>query len=113
MCGFNVFDQDSWLDSFVRRQSSRLVKFYTLESETNKFDKSASQEYQWTVLKNGKSEVLKHAQLCSRDVLEQKKSMGRALVMVGLLRYKGLNSNFGCAYIFFMRQRFPLEPNHK
>ncbi len=76
MRGFNVFDEDSWLDSFVRRQSPRLVKFYTLESETNKFDKSASHEYRVTVLKNGKSEVLKHAQLCSRDVLEQKSPWG-------------------------------------
>ncbi len=33
---FNVFDWGSCLVSFVRRQSSRLVKFYTLESETNR-----------------------------------------------------------------------------
>jgi hypothetical protein len=35
----------SRLDSFVRHESARLVKFYTLESETNKCVKSASQGY--------------------------------------------------------------------
>ena len=66
--GFNVFDEDSRLDSFVRRQSSRLVKFYTLESETNKCVLISEPGYGWAVLKNGKSDFLKHAQLCSRTV---------------------------------------------
>ena len=50
--GFNVFDEDSWLDSFVRRQSSRLVKFYTLESETNKCVLISEPGYGFTVLNN-------------------------------------------------------------
>ena len=68
MRGFNVFDEDSCLDSFVRHESARLVNFYTLESETNKCVKSASQGYGCAVLKNGKMDARKHAQLCSRTV---------------------------------------------
>ena len=68
MRGFDVFDEDSWLDSFLRRQSSRLVKFYTQESERNKCDKSASQGYGLIVLNNDQDNVLKHAGLSSREV---------------------------------------------
>ena len=71
MRGFNVFYEDSWLDSFVHHESARLVKFYTLESETNKCVKSASQGYGLLFLKNGKMKFLKHAQLSSRALLEQ------------------------------------------
>ena len=68
MRGFNVFDEDSWLDSFVRHESARLVKFYTLVSETNKCVFISEPGYGFTVLKNGWADVLKHAQLCSRGV---------------------------------------------
>ena len=85
MRGFNVFVEDSWLDSFVRRQSPRLVKFYTLESETNKCVKSASQGYRVTVRKNGKVDSLKHAQLCSREVLEHKSIWGGLFLRSGYL----------------------------
>ena len=68
MRGFNVFDEDSWLDSFVRHESARLVKFYTLESETNKCELISEPGYGFTVLKNGKVDSLKHAQLCSMGV---------------------------------------------
>jgi hypothetical protein len=66
--GFNVFDKDSGLDSFVRRQSSRLVKFYTLESQTNKCVLISEPGYRWSVLKNDPWTFLKHAHLCSRAV---------------------------------------------
>ena len=68
MRGFNVFDEDFWLDSFVRRQSSRLVKFYTLESETNKCALISEPGYGFTVLNNDQDNVLKHAGLSSREV---------------------------------------------
>ena len=76
MRGFYVFDEDSSLGSFVRRQSSRLVKFYTLESETNKCVFISEPGYGFIVLKNGKSDARKHAQLCSMGKVGHKSPWG-------------------------------------